>query len=188
MRKEQHTINSIDKVLDYIEQDIENPEKEEGLGDLIDVHTLLTALKVKHIENTKDVKTTDEDLYIYSYMAISSFRIVFGGWDATTKVVDGRVLLHNDIVYMDINRDEGVTQCITSFQFQSNPVIVAEVINTLKDIFGVGLKVSNEVFCTDESTGDYIWGDDDIRQHLRNISGNRINPIIYFDDNTVGNS
>ena len=62
---------SIDKVLDYIEQDIENPEKEESLGDLIDVHTLLTALKVKHIENTKDTETTSEDLYILSYSVVS---------------------------------------------------------------------------------------------------------------------
>lgn len=188
MRNEEQAISSIDKVLDYIEQDIENPEKEEGLGDLIDVHTLLTALKVKHIENSMSTETRSEDLYIYSYMVIQSFRVVFGGWDAKTKVMDDRVLLYNDIVYMDINRDSGHTQCIISFYFQANPVIVAEVINTLKDIFGSGLKVSNEVFITDEATGNYLWGEEAIKQYLSAINGNRIKPIIYFNDDTVGNS
>lgn len=188
MRKEQRTISSIDKVLDYIEQDIENPEKESALGDLIDVHTLLTAIKVKHIESTKDVETTTEDLYIYSYMVIQSFKVVFGGWEANTNVMDDRVLLYNDIVYLDMNRDNDSIQCIVSFYHAANPVIVAEVINTLKDIFGAGLKVSNEVFITDEATGDYLWGEEAINKYITAINGNRIKPIIYFNDDTVGNS
>jgi hypothetical protein len=188
MRKEHQTINSIDKILDYIEHDIENPEKEPHLGDLIDVHTLLTQLKVKHIENDTEIKSTDDDLFIYSYMVMNSFKMVFGNWEANTTVIDGRVLLCNDLTYIDINRDEGKTECIVSFYHIASPVVVGEVINTLKDIFGAGLKVSSEVFTTDEATGKYIWGEDNIKQHIRNINGNKIRPILFFDDDTVGNS
>ena len=187
-RQEHHVILSIDKALDYIAQDIDNPDRAESVPDLIDVHELLTKLKINHIEKTKNDDSKDEDVFIYSYMVMNSLKIVFGAWDAHTKVVDGRVILHNDLVYMDINRDELPTQCIISFYYQMSPIIVAEVINTLKDIFGAGLKVSGEVFTVDEATGNYIWGMKDIHQHQKNISGNRIKPVVYFDDNTIGNS
>lgn len=185
--QQQQTISSIDKVLEYIQQDIENPDKEGVLDDLIDVHALLTTMKARHIEKSKDNKTLPEDLYVYSYMVMQSFKVVFGGLDAFTKVLDDRVMIYNDLIYMDINRDNEYTECIISFYHRSNPVIVAEIINTLKDMFGVGLKVSNEVFVIDEATGNYIWGDEAIQQHLKNVSGVKIAPMVFFDDDTVGN-
>lgn len=189
MRENCQSINSsIDKVLEYIEQDIENPDKKEGLEDLIDIHTLLTKIKVSHIEKVKTPNTQPDDLFIYSHLVISSFNIIFGTWECHTKATDERVLLYNDLIYLDINRDNGYTQCIISFYYQTNPVIVAEAINLLKDLFGLGLKVSSETFTTNDATGDYIWGEEAIQEHIRAINGLKIKPIVCFDDGTVGHS
>jgi len=184
-RRQNPSITSIDKVLDYVEQDLEDPTKDKDM--LIDVHALLSKMKAHHLK-TSTKPSTEDDLFVYSYMITNSFTAVFGAWDAHTTVIDGRVLIHNEIVYMEINRDDGFLKCIVSFYHQTSPIVVAEVINTLKDLFGAGLKVSGELFTTDEATGKYIWGIENIQQYLRNINGHKIKPIIFFDDGTVGNS
>lgn len=187
-------IESIDKILEYLEQSIEEQESENPTEEteqdiikhLIDVHGLLTRFKVVQVENEEDVDDSNT-IAIYSYMVMSSLTAVLGNWESKTHVVDGRILMCNDIVYLDVNMDGGRPGCMISLFHRANPVIVAEVINTLKDIFGTMLKVSSECFTTNEATGEYIWGDEEISKHLKAIHGVQVKPIIFFEDSTVGN-
>lgn len=178
-------IESIDRVLRYIQQDIETQERDDLIDDLIDVHTVLTTIKAKHIKKSH---TISGDFHLYAYMVSQSLEMVFGEWESYTKVMDDRVIMYNDFFYMDINDENGPVECIVSFHHQSKPLIVAEAINTLKDIFGLGLKVSGEDFAINEASGEFIWGEDNIDQYTRNINGIKIKPMIFFDGDTIGNS
>ena len=187
MRNEVCNTSSIDKVLDYIQNDIKTAAPVEVIEDLWDVHTFLTKIKAKQIEKNKKPDTTSSDLLMFANMVFDSLEAMFGEWECNTLLVDDRVIVNNDLVYMDINRDNRSIECIISFYKFINPVVVAETINTLKDIFGIGLRVSGELFVIDESTGDYVWGEKDISSYLNRVNGIKIKPILLFEDDTVGN-
>ncbi|MDX9691799.1 MAG: hypothetical protein RBT45_05025 [Acholeplasmataceae bacterium] len=186
IRKNFCNTESIDKVLDYIQHDIESADDQDVVSDLIDVHNFLTKLKVEHISKvvTEDVS---DMLLLYTYITIDSFKAVFGNWESHTTIMDDRVILSNDLIYMDINIDTGYLRCIISFNKNTDVIVVGEVINTLKDIFGSGLHISSELFVVDESTKEYIWGEENIDMYLRGINGTKVKPIIVFNDDTVGN-
>lgn len=187
MRKEICNTNSIDKVLDYIQSDIKTTDKPDMIEDLWDVHSFLTKVKAKQLEKNKNSESTSSDLLMYANMVFDSLEAMFGEWECNTTLIDDRVIVNNDLVYMDINRDNDLIECIISFYKFINPVVVAETINTLKDIFGIGLRVSGELFVVDESTGEYVWGDEDITSYLNRVNGIKIKPILLFEDDTVGN-
>ena len=187
MQKTQYTQHSIEKVLDYIEKNINDPKKDEVVENLVDVHAFLTKIKGQHVAKNGTRDTLSSDLLIYANMISDAFNVVFGEWEADITIVDDRVIVSNDLVYMDINMDTGAIECITSFCKYSDPVIVAEVASTLKDIFGMGFKVSGEIFIIDESTNEYIWGNEEIGNYIRRVSGVKIKPILWFDNNELGN-
>lgn len=188
MMRDFHTINSINKVLDYLEQDISNNlEKKSDVSDLIDVHSFLSKLKYHHTEKEKTDKSKKDDLLTYSYMIINSLEIVFGVWDAYTHIIENRVVICNDLVYLDINMDYDITECVIAVAYDIDPIIAIEVVSTLKDIFGTSLKISNEVFDVDLATKEYIWGKDNIINHKKMMNGVRVKPIVVFNENTIGN-
>lgn len=188
MRNESVSTNSIDKVLDYIQNDIKVSKKEEVIENLWDVHLFLTKIKARQIERNKKSDSTSSDLLMYANMVSDSMEVMFGEWECNTTLIDDRVILNNDLVYMDINREDGPIECIISFSKYTNPVVVAETVNTLKDVFGLGLRISGELFVVDEATGEYVWGDEEIEKHNRRINGAiKIKPIMIFEDDTVGN-
>jgi len=187
MLKECCSTNSIEKVLDYIEKDINNPEKKEDVTDFVDVHAFLTKLKMKSMEKSRSDVSLNDDLLIYMNMIGDSFRVIFGEWGANTILMDDRVIISNDIVYIDVNEDYDMMGCVVSFHKFANPIIVAEAVGTLKDIFGMGVKVSSELFVMDEATDEYIWGDEEIASHLKRVNGIKVKPIVIYGDNTIGN-
>jgi len=187
MYKAQYTTHSIDKVLSYIERDINDPAKEDVIENLVDVHAFLTRIKGHHVVKNGTRDTLASDLLLYANMISDAFNVVFGEWDADVTVVDDRVIVSNDLVYMDINMDTGAMECIISFYKYSNPVVVAEVASVLKDIFGMGFKVSGEVFIMDEATNEYIWGDEEITKYLKRVNGVKVKPILWFENDELGN-
>lgn len=187
MQKTQYAAHSIDKVLDYIERNINDPEKDIEIESLVDVHAFLTKIKGKHLVKNGTKASIATDLLTYTNMISDAFNVVFGAWEANVTIVDDRVIVCNDLVYMDINMDTGATECIISFYNNANPVLVAEVASTLKDIFGLGFKVSGEVFVLDEATNEYIWGEEEIAKYFRRVNGIRVKPILWFENNELGN-
>ena len=186
MRNVEYAVHSIDTVLDYIEKDINDPEKEDVVENLVDVHAFLTKIRSQHVLKNTSKETLSSDLLLYSNMVSDAFGVVFGEWHADITIVDDRVIISNDVTYMDINMDTGAMECIISFSKFASPVIVAEISSTLKDIFGIGFKVSGEMFVVDESTGEYVWGDEEISHYLKRINGVKVKPILWFDGD-VGN-
>jgi hypothetical protein len=188
MQKEQQYVSrSIDKVLSYIERDINDPSKEDVVENLVDIHAFLTKIKSRHVVKNSTKKSLSTDLLLYSNMISDAFNVVFGEWDANITIVDDRVIVCNDIVYMDINMDNDVMECIISFHKNANPVIVAEVSSILRDMFGIGFKVSGEVFVVDESDHTYVWGEEDIMNYIKRVNGIKVKPILWFENEELGN-
>jgi hypothetical protein len=187
MHKEQYVSHSIDKVLDFIERGMNDPTKEDVVENLVDVHAFLTKMKSKHVVRNSTKESFTTDLLLYTNMISDAFSVVFGQWEANVTIVDDRVIISNDLLYMDINMDTGAVECIISFHKNSNPVIVAEATSVLKDIFDLGFKVSGEVFIIDEATSEYIWGEEDISNYIRRVNGIKVKPILWFDNGELGN-
>jgi len=187
MFKTEYAAHSIDKVLDFIEKDINDPAKEGVVENLVDIHAFLTHIKGKSIVKNGSKATLASDLLLYANMISDAFNVVFGEWAADVTIVDDRVIVCNDVIYCDINMDSDAIECIISFYRYANPVIVGEVCSTLKDIFGMGLKISGEVFIIDEANNSYIWGNEEIDNYLRRVNGIKIKPILWFDNNELGN-
>jgi hypothetical protein len=187
MHKEQYTTHSIDKVLDFIEKNINDPAKDEVIENLVDVHAFLTKIRSKHVTKNTTKSTLTDDLLIYSNMISDAFNVVFGEWNANITIIDTRVIISNDLVYMDINMDTGAMECIISFYKYISPVIAGEICSILKDIFDMGLKISGEMFVIDESDNTYVWGEADIENYLRRVNGIKVKPILWFENNELGN-
>lgn len=180
MRKDFHIdVNSIDTLLNFIEEGIENPEKESIIGDLIDAHSFFTRLKVKNIESSKK-DLSDDYLFTYAYIVSSSLQAVFGNWDANTNVFDKRIVLNNDLVYIDLTTESGSLECSVAFGQATSPALAAELINTIRGFLD-NVKISDEVFITD-ANNNYIWGKEKIAEYHKRINGIHVKPIIYFDN------
>lgn len=178
MRKDFHIdTNSIDTLLNFIEEGIENPEKEGIVGDLLDAHSFFTRLKVKNIESSRK-EVDDEYLFTYAYIITSSLQAVFGNWEANTNVFDRRIVLNNDLVYIDLTTENGLLECSVAFGKTTSPALAAELINTIRGFLD-NVKISDEVFITDVNN-NYVWGEESIAEYYKKINGIHVKPIIYF--------
>ena len=98
------------------------------------------------------------------------------------------VALYNDIVFIDLSRDDDEILCAVAFNRHIPPVRVCEITSFLKDIFTLNLLIDEEHFIIDDSTGGFIWGENEIDKYYTRTKGRKVMPIIVYDtDGSIGN-
>lgn len=131
-----------------------------------------------------------QDFGVLINSIIQGFTSMYGdvGFDIAEDTDNSCIVLHNDSVFIDMTKEDDEILCSLSFNRYMPPVKVCEITSFLKDIFTLNLLIDSEHFIIDESTGEYIWGDEAIDQYQTRSRGRKVMPIIVYDsDGSIGN-
>jgi hypothetical protein len=184
---EEYQDYSIDDWIDLLKKRIE-----EGLDD--DTKKFENTIKllndVKNNNNiiVDDYEEINDDMIIHIKLISDALTNIFGTFEYQITRVNNIIVMYNDIVAIDLFVRDGNTNCLISFGYGSDIIVGAVITRTYCDIFDDNLEISNSLYYINKIDDSFIWGEENIINHLNRSKGYmKINPVIYFDDEERGN-
>lgn len=178
------TDRNIDEWIDIFKQrllDAKTDEKKEEMTKALDI---LSDVKVNI---TTGNNTISDELIIHVKLIYDSFKNIFNSWNCDAYQSDDRIMLSNDVLYIEIMEEQNSIWCLLSFRENTNPILSAEIAITMHDIFDIFLSINPEVFAINPLNNERIWGEENINAYKRSIKPIRINPITIMADSSIGN-
>ena len=152
------------------------------------LHKWLEELRIYRNQLTFN-KQPNKDKSIYLNSTIQILDHTFGMNDISFTHTDKSTLIHLGVAIIEISEDSmfnNVITCFVSFYESANVVVVAEIINTLKGVFGNKLIINQDTYIVDDITNKYIWGDD--KTTIKRRNGVLVPHSIVFTDNAAGHA
>ena len=135
-----------------------------------------------------DHKNIDQ-LLIYANYVRKSIDAIFTCTDKP------KILAHDDTVSMMLYEmallyfkydANGAVTCVVSIHDECDVILVAELMNCLKDIFKQNIYVNEDTYIQDPTGIDLIWGRDNIDNHNDRTWGIKVSHTVMFDDSMAG--
>ena len=134
------------------------------------------------------VSNINDDVFTSIRLINTAMNNVFDDWQYNIIEYDDSVLLYNDIVYISLYFDTDHVNCDLGFGYNSDPDIIAEITLIFSSIFGLDIGIINGCFYVNDLDNTFIWGKDNISEHLNKIKGYKTyNPVIVYDNENIGN-
>jgi hypothetical protein len=185
--EEEYDNYSLDDWIDLLKERIKEADNDEEIEKYEKAIELLN--DVKNGNNIiADGEEINDDLIIHIKLISDAFTNVFGTFEYQITRVNNIIVMYNDIVSIDLFVRNGTVNCLISFGYGSNIIVVAEITRTLCDIFGPNLEISDNTYYINKIDDTFIWGEENIIKHINRSKGYmKINPIVYFDNDEMGN-
>ncbi len=171
---------SIDEWIDIFKEKVQTEKSEEKIEEFNNTLDFLNHVKTK--TDLMQNNTISESILFCMKYICDSFGAIFNTWECSIIQYNTHIVLCNDIVFIELSDIRTGIGCSVSFNYQANPILVAETTMLLHNIFSTGLDILTDVFMINPLNQEYIWGENNIIKYKRESQPLKLNQIVIFGE------